>query len=59
MLEIKFLFGLEKVLLQMKKNKAHQYASDYLHLHDRPAWIPIIQIYEGKEGYDFNKFVPK
>jgi len=28
--------------------KAHQYASDYLHLHNRPGWIPIIQVYEGK-----------
>jgi len=59
MLEIMFLYGLEKVLLKMKKIKALDYANDYLGIHKRPVWIPIVRVQEGKEGVEFNKFIKK
>jgi len=44
---------------QNEKIKALDYANDYLGIHKRPVWIPIVRVQEGKEGVEFNKFVKK
>jgi len=44
---------------QNEKIKAFDYANDYLGIHKRPVWIPIVRVQEGKEGVEFNKFVKK
>jgi len=44
---------------QNEKIKCLDYANDYLGIHKRPSWIPIIKVQEGKEGTQFNKFIKK